>query len=317
MKTLLSFVIPCYRSEFTIKKVINEIIETVAQRCDKYDYEIICVNDCSPDNVFEVLKKLCEVNSKIKVIDFAKNMGKHAALMAGYSFADGDIVVSLDDDGQCPLDKLDELLNPLYEGYDVSIARYPKKKQSWFKNFGSKINHYMACALLGKPKELQISNFLAVKRFVCIEILNYTNPYPYIGGLILRTTNKIKNVVMEERNRLNGSSGYTFIKSLKLLINGFTAFSVKPLRLATILGFFTAGVGFCFAVWIVVQKIINPEIASGYSSIMSVILFVGGVLMFLLGLIGEYVGRIYISLNKSPQYVIRKKINLEEKSLNH
>lgn len=309
----LSFIIPCYRSENTIISVIKEISSVMSEN-KSHEYEIIAVNDNSPDNVFDVLVQLAKEYSELKVVDLAKNMGKHAALMAGFAYATGDVIVCLDDDGQCPVNELWKLLKPLEQGNDVAIARYPQKKQSKFKNFGSQINHFMACALLGKPKNLQISNFLAMKKFVCSEILRYQNPYPYLGGLILRTTSQIKNVDMEERDRVAGTTGYTFIRSLKLLLNGFTAFSVIPLRLATILGFVTAGSGFLYALWIVLRKCLYPEIAAGYSSVMAVILLVGGMIMFLLGLIGEYVGRIYISLNKSPQYVIRQKINIDETS---
>ena len=311
MSKMLSFVIPCYRSEDTISSVIQEIDEVMKQKKD-YDYEIIAVNDSSPDNVWNVLTELASQKTYIKIIDLAKNMGKNSALLAGYYYAKGDIVINLDDDGQCPVDKLWELLKPLKDGYDVSIARYNHKKQSAFKNFGSYVNHIMACFLLDKPKDLQISNFLAMKRFICKEILRYKNPYPYISGLYLRSTSRVKNVDMEERERLIGTSGYTFIKSLKMLLNGFTAFSVKPLRLATFLGFLTSCFGFGYAIYIIVRKFMRPDIASGYSSLMSVILFVGGVIMVLLGLLGEYVGRIYISLNNSPQYVIREVKNIEE-----
>jgi len=188
--------------------------------------------------------------------------------------------------------------------------RYPVKKQSVLKNFGSFINAKMAQHLLKKPKELQLSNFSAMKRFVCIEILRYQNPYPYIDGLFLRTTGRIANVPMEERERQIGNTGYTFRKSLNLWLNGFTAFSVLPLRMAILLGLMFSGVGFLFGIWVVVHKFLTPDILAGYSSLMAVTLFVSGILMMMLGLIGEYVGRIYISINNSPQYVIREAINI-------
>lgn len=305
----ISFIVPCYKSEDTIEGVITEIQRTVE---NEVCYEIITVNDSSPDNVLCVLKRIAGKNASIKVVDLAKNMGKHAALMAGYSQAEGEVIVGVDDDGQCPLDKLWELLKPLDQGYDISIARYPIKKQSMFKNFGSSVNALMARLLIGKPKDLQLSNFYAMKRFVCDEILRYQNPYPYIDGLFLRTTSKIANVDMEERERVSGTTGYTFYKSLKLWVNGFTAFSVKPLRLATVLGFVVAFFGFILAFRTVIMRIFHPEVAAGYSSLMASILFIGGIIMLLLGIIGEYVGRIYISINNSPQYVIREIITAEK-----
>ena len=306
----ISFVIPCYRSENTVRSVIDEIVEKVRERND-IDYEIIAVNDQSPDKVLEVLIAYAENMPQLKVIDLAKNMGKHAALMAGYSYTTGDYIVNVDDDGQCPVDRLWDLLAPLDGNYDVSIAAYSVKEENAFKRFGSRMNDYMARLLIDKEKGLQITNFSAMKRFVCDEILRYHNAYPYIDGLILRTTKKIANVNMEERKRISGTSGYTFRKSLSLWINGFTAFSVKPLRIASIMGIIISILGFLFSLIVVLRKIIHPEISVGYSSLMSVLLFVSGILMIMLGLIGEYVGRIYISLNNSPIYVIRNTWNID------
>ena len=306
----LSFIIPCYLSEGLVCGVIEEIIKTVE---GKNPFEIIAVNDASPDNVLKELKEAAKKDERIKVIDLAKNGGKHCALMAGYSRATGDIIVGVDDDGQCPVDCVYKLISPLEEGYDIALAKYPLKKQSKIKNMGSYVNDKMACSFLGKPKDLKLSNFYAVKRFFLEEVLKYKNPYPYIDGLFLRSTDKIINVEMQERERKAGKSGYTLKKSLKLFMNGFTAFSVKPLRFSSILGFITALLGFLFAVAVVVKKTINPLVPSGYSSIMAVLLFVGGVIMMLLGVIGEYIGRIYISINNSPQYVIREEINTKTK----
>jgi undecaprenyl-phosphate 4-deoxy-4-formamido-L-arabinose transferase len=309
----LSFVIPCYGSENTIEYVINEIVEVVSQRSD-YDYEIICVNDGSPDNVISVLEKLAAANSKIKVADFAKNFGKHSAVMAGFSMASGDYIVSLDDDGQCPMDRIWDLVDPLAEDKaDMTMAEYPHTKQSAFKNFGSRINSLMSRTLINRPKELQFSNFFVMKAYMVEEILRYENPYPYLEGLILRTTDKILGVKMEERERVAGKGHFTFFKSISLWINGFTAFSVKPLRVATFVGVLFAIVGFVFEFIIIIRRIINPHIPMGYSSTMAVMLFIGGIIMLMLGLIGEYIGRIYISLNNSPQYVVRKYINYEQK----
>ena len=306
----ISFVIPCYGSEDTVSSVIKEIHEKMAEK-PEFDYEIITVNDCSPDRVIDVLKEIATTDKKVRILDLAVNGGKHAAMMAGFSVVTGDIIVNLDDDGQCPMDKLWDLVAPLDEGFDISIAKYGKKKQSTFKNFGSAMNSLMANILISKPKNLYLSNFSALKRFAVDEILKYKNPYPYIDGLFIRTTTKITNVEMEERSRLVGEGNYTFKKSISLWINGFTAFSVKPLRIADLLGVIIAILGFIFAIFTVVKKIINPDIAVGYSSLMSAILVVGGILMLLLGLMGEYIGRIYICLNNSPQYVIREKINFD------
>lgn len=308
---LLSFVIPCYGSEKTIEYVVSGIISKMSERED-YDYEIVAINDCSPDNVIEVLRKLASDNSKIKVIDLAKNFGKHSALMAGFSIVRGDIIISLDDDGQCPIDELWAMTDPIVsENYDITLAAYRKKKQSAFKNFGSSVNSLMSRVLLSKPKDLQFANYYAIKRFIIDEIVKYRNPYPYMEGLLLRSSRRIKNVFMDENERADNGKGYFNLKkSLSLWLNGFTAFSVKPLRIASFIGTASAFAGFVYGLIIIIRKLFFDNIVLlGYSSILAVILFIGGLLMLMLGLIGEYIGRIYISINSSPQYVIREYIN--------
>ena len=315
MKTLLSFVIPCYRSELTIEKVINEIIDTVSGR-ENYDYEIICVNDCSPDNVIDVLKKLADGNSKIKIIDFAKNMGKDAAILAGYAYINGEYVVNIDDDFQCPVYELWRLLEPVENNEcDFSTANYYTKKQSRFKNFGSNVNMFMTSIMLDKPSNLRFENFSIFKRFVADEIRKYDKPYPYIEGLVFRVTKRVTVVMMEERERGdNKSTGFTFKKSFSLWLNGFTSFSVKPLRISSFLGFVLAVIGFIACIVISIGKILDPSVPAGYTSLIAVLLLIGGIIMIILGLIGGYIGRIYICLNNSPQYVIKDTVNIKKNS---
>ena len=313
-RVLLSFVIPCYRSEKTIKKVTDEIVETVSQRPD-YDYEIICVNDASPDNVYNILQELAAENKKIKVVNLVQNMGKHAAVLAGYSFVSGDYIVDLDDDFQSPTYELWKLLDCVEKDEcDYATAHYRQKKQAAWKNFGSNVNVLMGVVMLDKPKELRFENFSVMKRFVVNEVIKYTSPYPYLEGLVLRVTRRIKMVEMDERERAdNNKTGYTFRKSVALWLNGFTAFSVKPLRMATFLGILTALIGFLTGTVMIIRKFVDPDIVMGYTSLAVIQLFLGGMILMCLGLIGEYVGRIYIGQNKAPQYVVRNTINLTEK----
>ena len=307
----LSFVIPCYRSEHTIQSVIEEIKNWVDLH-DVKEWEIIAVNDCSPDGVQEVLEKIASDNQKIKVIELAKNMGKHAAMLAGYSKVSGTLIVNLDDDGQCPVDQLNLLLDEIERGADIALAKYRVKKQSVFKRFGSLMNQKMAQIMIGQPKDIQISNFSVIRRIIVEEMIKYQNPYPYVSGLMLRSTKHIVNVQMDERERLYGSTNYTFIKSIKLWLNGFTAFSVIPLRIATMAGMCCTVIGVVSGLYVVIKRLLNPAILAGYSSLMAALLFIGGMIMLMLGMIGEYIGRIYISINNSPQYVIRQTINIEK-----
>ena len=315
---LLSFVIPCYRSEETIEKVIEEIIETVKER-KEYSYEIICVNDCSPDHVYAILQRLAENNREIKVINFAKNMGKHAALLAGYAVVQGEIVVSLDDDYQCPVYELWKLIDVLErDECDIATASYEKKMEAAWKNMGSLFNRKVTDLLIDRPHGMYLENFGAMKLFVAKELIKYKNPYPYLEGLILRTTNRVASIKMKERERLDHNvTGYTFRKSVSLFLNGFTAFSVKPLRIATFCGMMIAFIGFIWAIYLVIRKIQCPTIVMGYTSITVILLILGGLILVSQGMLGEYIGRIYICLNESPQYVIRNTINIEEKLLHN
>ncbi len=308
MGQLVSFVIPCYCSEQTIGKVVEEINDAMCAM-PQYQYEIILVNDASPDNTFGVIRQLCEGQKNVCGVNLAKNFGQHAALMAGFRYVHGDIIVCLDDDGQTPAAEAGKLLAGIEEGADVVYAKYAHKQHSGFRNFGSKVNEWMARALLDKPKEISVSSYFAAKRFVIEEILRYRNPYPYVIGLVLRTTKKIVNVEVTHRAREVGTSGYTVGKLLALWFNGFTAFSVKPLRIATVIGMAFACIGFLYGIYTIIKKFVNPDVVIGFSAMMSATVFFGGVILLVLGIIGEYIGRIYISLNNSPQYVIRESID--------
>ena len=313
----ISFVIPCYRSENTIETVINEIDQRMVDCREKKladDYEIILVNDCSPDNVWSVLQRIAESRQDVIAINLAKNFGQHAALMAGYANSTGDYILSLDDDGQAPLDSLNSMLEKLEEGYDVVYAYYKEIKQNLFRRLGSAVAGWMSRVCLEIPKGFKGSSFYVARKFIVDEMLNYKNAYPYLMGLVFRTTRNIACIETEHRSRLTGTSGYSFRSLLSLWLNGFTAFSVKPLELSVYLGTFTSVIGFIYAIIVIIRRIIHPEMEAGWSSIISIQLITSGVIMIMLGLIGEYIGRMYISINNSPQYVIKEiKGNLVDK----
>ena len=306
-KKKLSFVIPCYRSENTITKVVDEIKKTVVTR-DGFDYEIILVNDCSPDGVWNVISKLADENDNIIGINFAKNFGQHSALLAGYKYCTGDYVVSLDDDGQTPADEVYKLVDKLEEGYDLVYASYGEVHQNPIRRMGSKFAKAMSDYMFDiKGDKNQGSSYYIARKFIIDELIKYENPYPYMGGLHLRVTRNMGFVFVNHRDRMEGQSGYSFKGLINLWLNGFTAFSVKPLRLGSYVGFFFAFLGFVYAIITVIRKIfITPSMEAGWSSTISVMLIIGGIIMVMLGLIGEYVGRIYICINNSPQYVIKE-----------
>lgn len=310
-KKKISFVIPCYRSEGTLEAVIKEIEDTM--KTMDFDHDIILINDGSPDNTWGKIKEI-ESTRKDTVlgINFAKNFGQHAALMAGLNASTGDYVVCLDDDGQTPANEVGKLIAALESGYDVAYARYAHKKHNLFRNFGTAMNEWMASVMLGKPKDLYVSSYFAARRFVVDEMVKYKSSYPYVIGLVLRTTRNVCNVDVTHRQREIGRSGYTFGKLMALWINGFTAFSIKPLRIATVSGVIFAAAGFLYGIYTVIKKFVYPAAPLGYAALMSAVVFMGGMIMMMLGMIGEYLGRLYISQNKNPQYVIRETTRHEQ-----
>ncbi len=308
---LVSFVIPCYRSEGTIGSVVEEI-EAAMAALPQYGYEIVLVNDSSPDGTFAVIASLAEKDGHITAVDLSRNFGQHGALMSGFHHCRGDIIVCLDDDGQTPADEVGKLLSKLEEGYDVVYASYEHKQHSRFRNLGSKFNGLMTEIMLGKPKDLTLTSYFAMRRFVLNDILRYSNCYPYIDGLVLRSSNNFAAVPVNHRQRQQGESGYTIGKLIALWMNGFTSFSVKPLRLATYAGALTAFLGFIYALTIVINYFTDSSILEGWSSTMALQLVLGGIILVVLGLIGEYIGRIYMCINASPQFVERQVVKKKD-----
>lgn len=305
----LSFVIPCYNSEDTIGTVIDEIFQAMNEiNISEKDFEIICVDDFSKDNTLKVLKKLEGDLDNFKYVSFSKNFGQDSAILAGLRESIGDIVVTLDDDGQNSPFEVKKMLDAIeHDDVDIVFAKYKEKKHSWFRNFCSKINDYMAEQLISKPKGLYVGSFNATRRFVVEQVTNYNNPYPYLRGLLIQSTSRIENVDVNHRDRLAGSSTYNFKSLLKLWLNGFTAFSIKPLRFSTILGLISSCISIILVIYAVVSKIMSPDLEIGWASTFCAISFFGGSILLVLGMLGEYVGRSYISLNKTPQYVVREK----------
>ena len=309
----MSFVIPCYRSENTIMTVVKEIKDTMKTR-PEYEYEIILVNDGSPDNVWNVISDNAKTDEHIVGINLAKNFGQHCALMAGYNHCTGDYVVSLDDDGQTPACEVFKLVDELEKGYDAVYASYPETHQNAFRRWGSdfakKMSDYMFDV---KDDDRKGSSFYICRKFVVDEMIKYNHSYPYIVGLLLRITRNISFVNVNHRDRIEGKSGYSLKALVSLWLNGFTAFSVKPLELGAYIGVLFSIVGFIYAIYTIIRRILNPNIMAGWSSLISVILIVSGIVMMMLGLIGEYIGRIYICINNSPQYVIKEIASKESK----
>lgn len=308
MNKKLSFVIPCYRSQKTVGSVIDEITKTMKKE-PEYDYEIILVNDGSPDHVWDTIREYAGRDDHILGVNLAKNFGQHSAVLAGYHYCTGDYVVSLDDDGQTPAREVFKLLHELQTGYDVVYAKYDEMHQKAFRRWGSDFARRMSDYIFG-VRGYYTGSFFVARRFVTDEMIRYQNCYPYLGGLVLRTTRNIGYVSIQHNDRLAGQSGYNLKKLFSLWFNGFTAFSVKPLEISTYIGFLIALLGFVYTIVIIIRKLFIPELEAlipyGWSSQTAIMLVIGGLILINMGLMGEYIGRIYICINNSPQFVVKE-----------
>lgn len=302
--SLISIVIPVYNSSSSIENVVQTTIQEFKQ---SYEFEIILTNDCSTDNSHKVCQDLQQDNPEtITYLSLARNFGEHNAVMAGLNYSNGDYVVVIDDDGQNPPKEALKLINYIVKSsYDVVYSKYQKKKHNYFRNIGSWLNGKIANLILEKPPNLYLSSFKAISRFTVKEIIKYELPYPYIDGLIFRTTSNIGTLQTEHLPRSSGKSNYNLIKLLRIWLNMFTNFSVLPLRIASMSGFLLASIGISLGIFTIYERFLDPYLPVGWASLLVVVSILGGVQLIALGLIGEYVGRVFLGLNKQPQFVIR------------
>jgi glycosyltransferase involved in cell wall biosynthesis len=302
---MVSIVIPVYCGADTIGSLVDSLVDSLRPH---FPFEIILINDCSPDDseriCFELFEKYKPI---IKFYSLAKNVGEHNAVMAGLHNATGEWIIIMDDDLQNPVSEVIKLLLfATANTYDVVYTYYHKKKHSILRNIGSRFNDRIANVMLKKPKDLYLSSFKAVNRFLVNEIIEYTLPFPYVDGLILRTTSNIGKLQVQHSERIQGKSGYTFRKLVSLWLTSFTNFSIIPLRISTIVGFALAIVSFIIGIEIVVEKIMNPLLPVGYALLVLLITTFAGTQLISIGIVGEYVGRMFLCQNKKPQFSIRR-----------
>ena len=302
---MISIIIPVFNSENTIEILVNNIVQTLGEN---YKFEIILINDSSKDNTEEKCKKLVEKYMSVVLYSLAKNFGEHNAVMAGLNKCSGDYAIIMDDDLQHSADSLLELIRfgmKEKNNFDVVYTYYDKMKYNFFRNFGRKFNDLIANLLLDKPKFLYLSSFKLINRFLITEIIKYRSPFTYIDGIILGITSRIGRIKVVHDQRSHGRSGYTIRKLLQVWSSMFTGFSVVPLRLSLILGSMLSILGFFFALLTLIERIIDNTVTSGYPSIIIAVTVFAGAILIALGLLGEYVGRIFMSLNNKPQFTIR------------
>lgn len=307
MSEKITVIIPCYNSEKTLPFVIEDIRATMGE----LDPQIILVNDCSSDHVWSVIESLCAEDPRIVGLSLSRNFGQQSARMAALPYVDGDYVVFMDDDGQHKAADALRMLDKLREGYDIVYAYFRKKRKSSFRMLGSYINRKMTDWLMNTPKGVHTSSFFVTRRYVVDHLREYTNPTPYTFGYFLQITRNVTDVEAEHHERLSGQSGYSLKKLLRLWMDGFTGFSVIPLRLSSVLGVILAVIGIITGIVIVIRKLVDPSVAAGYTSTIAVLLFCSGMILLMLGMLGEYIGRIFMNLNHLPQYVVKEKRNTD------
>ena len=304
----VSVVIPCYYSEKTIAKVVTLTREELVK--GGYDYEFILVNDGSTDDTFGQIKKLAAEDPKVVGINCSINLGQHSALICGLKHARGYYTLLMDDDMQTHPSQCLKLLDAIEEGgYDVVFARWEQQREAWWRLAGSAFTTWTMKVMTNRPKDIFASNFLIMKKHVREEIIRYPGPYVYIQGLIYRSTSNIGNVDVEHFEREDGKSGYT-MKALIKLWSTILNFSMLPLRASSVIGSILGILGLISGLAVVINKLIDPSsLITGWPSLMAVFLFCTGIIMVSLGLIGEYLGRTFMTINHSPQYVIESLID--------
>lgn len=299
----ISVVIPVYNGARTIGPLVDRLLEVRGTR----GFQIVLVNDGSPDESDTVCRELQSSNPGVVVyVKLSRNFGEHNAVMAGLHHAKGDHVVIMDDDFQNPPEEVLRLVDhAIHHDLDVVYSRYASKQHHWFRNLGSRFNDQVATILLDKPRDLYLSSFKCLNQFTVQEILKYNGPYPYIDGLVLRCTRNIGTVEVRHDPRVEGRSNYTLRKLVRLWLNMFVNFSVLPLRVSMLLGFACGVLGLGLGILVIFERLTRPETPIGWASVIVTVLLFSGVQFLMLGLVGEYVGRLFLSGNQTPQFVVR------------
>ncbi len=305
----LSICIPVYNGADTIGPLVDKLQETFRGR----DFEIVMANDGSRDNSSEICQSIVKKYNNVRFVDLRRNYGEHNAVMCTLNYCTGDYAAIIDDDLQNPPEEILKLVAEAEKGYDVVYAKYHKKKHSFFRNLGSKINDILATWLIGKPKNLYLCSFKLINRALINEIIKYKGPFPYIDGLILRATNSYSSVFVEHKSRESGKSNYTLGKLIHLCLSMFVNFSIKPMRFMMGLGTAVIMLSVVTAFYFIIDKILHPDISSGWTSLVAIILFFGGLQTLFLGLIGEYIGKNYLDQNGTPQFTVKNTYGINDK----
>ena len=304
MSIELSVVIPVYRSAEGLPLLLERLCQNLSNSFSSW--EAVLVNDGSPDHSWQVLEGLVGRYPFLVAVDLRRNCGQDNALMAGLRLSRGEVVVIMDDDLQHDPRDVPRLVARVRDGWDVCFADFETKQQAWWKNLGSAFNGWVARAVIDKPRDVYLSPFKAVSRGVVDEVIRYDGPYPYVDGLILSVTSRFARIDAIHHARAAGSSNYNLVRSVAVWLKLATGFSVRPLRLASFVGLGTSLLAILFGLFLIVRWFLVHSEVEGWTSILVVVSFLGGLQLFGIGIVGEYVGRAYLNINRKPQYTVRK-----------
>lgn len=296
----ISIVIPVYNSAECVEKLTKEIAEALKD----FDYEQIMVNDCSRDASWNKICSVINEGYPVIGINLRKNSGQDNAIFAGLTMASAKWIVIMDDDLQHSPHDIPALYKKAEEGFDCVYADFPQKKQAVWKNFGSWLNGKCAEFLIAKPKGLYLSPFKIIKGDVIAEVITSQGLFPYIDGLIFQVTQNITQIPIQHHKRAAGKSNYNLIKSIRVFAKLVFGFSVTPLRIASWIGTLCALASFGLGIFYLVEYFTGKADVTGWATLVVLILFIGGLNLISLGIIGEYIGRSYLTVNKNPRFTI-------------
>ncbi len=301
----ISIVIPVYNSH----ECIAELSRQIADALKGIDYEQIMVNDCSRDSSWDEIKKEAEKTPNLIGINLRKNGGQDSAILTGLNYASGKYVVIMDDDLQHSPYDIPKMYEEIKKGFDVVYANFDSKKQKLWKNIGSWLNGKISELALQKPKEVYLSPFKIICHGVISEMIKFNNLFPYIDGLIFQVTRNITQIPIEHHKREMGKSNYNLAKSIKVFLRMLFGFSTMPLNIASYTGFFTAAIGLILAIVYAVQYFTGKADVTGWTTLVILLLILGGLILVSLGFIGKYLGQVYLTVNKQPKFIVKETVN--------
>lgn len=301
----IAIVIPCYKSAHTIGKVVEDIEEFFALHTEN-TYQVILVNDGSGIETSEAISQICEKNPNVIGLELSRNYGQASARMAGLHQASGDIIVCMDDDGQHPVNRMSDLISEVEAGYDVVYAKFHNKKTSTFKIVTSRITRRVYEKIGIIPKGVFVSSYFAINGKYLGVLQEYTSPFPSIGAFLLQYTYSFKNVDMEQEERIEGKSGYHLKSLFRLFFNSITNFSIVPIHWITQIGGFFIGLSIALGIVLGILGLLGNSFANGYTILADWIMFFSGGIIATIGFLGEYIGRIYMTISDKPQYHVNR-----------